>query len=130
MEATILVIEEDLDLSKLFYYMLRTQGYTVKVTHDWQMAQEIFDQAEPDLIIFDWGHTNTDGYVWVDELLASPKTERVPVLCVCGDPPSHGISKMLDKAGVQVIEKPFDILEFRQYVAGLLMPQERMAGVA
>ena len=130
MDATILVIEEDFDLSKLFYYMLRTEGYDVAVTHDWQSAQKVFAADEPDLIIFDWVLTNTDGYLWLDELRTSPETGHIPVLLVCGDPPSRGISRLLDKAGIPVIEKPFDVIQFREYVAGMLMPRERMAGAA
>jgi len=129
MDATILVIEEDLDLSKLFYYMLQTEGYDVAVTHAWQSAQEVFIHGEPDLIIFDWALTNTDGYLWIDELRTAPETEHIPVLFVCGDPPSRGVSRRLDQAGIPVIEKPFDVSQFREYVAGMLEPRERMAGV-
>lgn len=128
MDATILVIEEDLDLSKLFYYMLQTEGYDVAVTHAWQSAQEVFIHEEPDLIIFDWALTNTDGYLWIDELRTTPETEHIPVLFVCGDPPSRGVSRRLDQAGIPVIEKPFDVSQFREYVAGMLEPHERMAG--
>jgi DNA-binding response OmpR family regulator len=130
MDATILVIEEDLDLSKLFYYMLQTEGYDVAVTHAWQSAQEVFTHEEPDLIIFDWALTNTDGYLWIDELRAAPETEHIPVLFVCGDSPSRGVSRQLDQAGIPVIEKPFDVIQFREYVAGMLEPRERMAGAA
>ena len=130
MEATILVIEEDHDLRRLFDYMLRIAGYDVTVTPDWQAAQMAFVDREPDLIIFDWALTDAGGYLWIDELRASPETEHIPVLLVCGDPPSRSISRLLDKAGVPVVEKPFDIVEFRDHVAALLTPRERMAGVA
>jgi DNA-binding response OmpR family regulator len=128
MDATILVIEEDLDLSKLFYYMLQTEGYDVAVTHAWESAQEVFIREAPDLIIFDWALTNTDGYLWIDELRTTPETGHIPVLFVCGDPPSRGVSRRLDQAGIPVIEKPFDVSQFREYVAGMLEPRERMAG--
>lgn len=130
MDATILVVEEDFDLSKLFYYMFTSEGYEVAVTYDVRSAQEVVISDEPDLIIFDWSLANVDGYLWVDELRAAPETEHIPVVLVCGDSPPHGVSHQLDRAGIPVIEKPFDILQLREYVASLLMPRERMAGAA
>ena len=129
MEATILVIEEDFDLSRLFDYVLRIDGYAITVAHDWTAAQAAFTAVEPDMIIFDWALTNTDGYLWVDDLRATPQTAHIPILFVCGDPPPRNISRVLDKAGIPVIEKPFDIFEFRECVATLLTPRERSAGV-
>ena len=52
MDATILVIEESLDLCRLFEYMLRADGYTVRSFQDWQAAQKALPPSEPDLIIY------------------------------------------------------------------------------
>src|SRR5437773_1497440 len=109
MEITILVIEEDFDLSKLFDHLLRIDGYEITLAHDWQMAQAAMAMLQPDLIIFDWALTNSDGYLWIDDLRATPETAHIPVLLVCGDPPSRSLTRLLDKVGIPVIEKPFDI---------------------
>ena len=129
MGATILVIEEDLDLGKLFDYMLRIEGYDVWLARDWQEAQAALEQAEPDMIIFDWALTNTRGYLWVDEVRATPETAHIPILLVCGELPPRGVAELLGSAGIPVIEKPFDIFVFCRRVASLLTPRERMAGV-
>lgn len=130
MEATILVIEEDSDLSKLFDYMLRIDGYAITVRHDWETGRSAVAATDPDLIIFDWELSNADGYLWVDDLRAAPETAHIPILLVCGESPSHGLSSRLDKAGIPVIEKPFDILEFRAHVASALTTRERSVGCA
>ena len=128
MEATILVIEDELDLGKLFGILLRAEGYDVQLARDWSEAQAALGQGEPDLIIFDWALDNTAGYLWAEDLRAEPKTAHIPILFVCGDPPSRGISQLLGSAGIPVIEKPFDIFVFRNRIAALLTPRERMAG--
>jgi two-component system phosphate regulon response regulator PhoB len=129
MDATILVIEESLDLCRLFEYMLRADGYVVRSFHDWQAAQAALPLAEPDLIIFDWSQTNTTGYAWAEALRRDRATAHIPVLFVCGDPPTRGEIEMIGSVGISVIEKPFDIFIFRNRVTALLAPRERAAGI-
>lgn len=129
MDATILVIEESLDLCRLFEYMLRADGYAVRSFHNWQAAQAALSHGQPDLIIFDWSLANTSGYVWAESLRRNPPTAHIPVLFVCGDPPTRAELEMIGGAGISVIEKPFDIFMFRNRVTALLAPRERAAGI-
>jgi putative two-component system response regulator len=129
MDATILVIEESLDLCRLFEYMLRADGYTVRAFHDWQAAQAALPLGEPDLIIFDWSLSNTAGYAWIDALRSDTATAHIPVLFVCGDPPTRRELEMISNIGISVINKPFDIFMFRNRVSALLAPRERAAGI-
>jgi two-component system, OmpR family, phosphate regulon response regulator PhoB len=128
MRATILVIEEEPDLNKLFGILLRTEGYDVRLVRDWRAAQAALVESEPDLIIFDWALTNAAGYLWADDLRSSAAKAHIPILFVCGDLPSRTMMQLLGNAGIPVIEKPFDIFVFRKRVAALLTPRERMAG--
>src|SRR5581483_2045029 len=47
MNSTILVIEESLDLCRLFEYILRADGHTVAAFHDWQTAQSALAEVVP-----------------------------------------------------------------------------------
>src|SRR5262249_30984407 len=125
---TILVIEEEPDLGRLFGTLLENEGYEVRLASDWREAQAALGRNEPDMIIFDWATTNAAGYLWADEVRASPLTAHIPILFVCGEAPSRGMSQLLGNIGIPVIEKPFDIFVFRKRVTGLLAPRERMAG--
>jgi two-component system, OmpR family, phosphate regulon response regulator PhoB len=128
MRATILVIEEEPDLSKLFGIVLRAEGYNPRLAADWRAAQAALAEGEPDLIIFDWAITNAAGYLWADDVRAAPATAHIPILFVCGDQPTRSMMQLLGNAGIPVIEKPFDIFVFRKRVAALLTPRARMAG--
>jgi two-component system KDP operon response regulator KdpE len=128
MRPTILVIEYEPDLSKLFGIMLRAEGYNVQLVPDWQTAQRALAASEPDLIIFDWAITNAAGYLWADDLRNATATAHIPILFVCGDQPSRSMMQLLGNAGITVIEKPFDIFIFRKRVVALLTPLARMAG--
>ena len=129
MDATILVIEESLDLCRLFEYMLRADGYTVRAFHDWQAAQAALPLGEPDLVIFDWSLANTAGYTWAVALRCAPATAHIPVLFVCSDLPTRGELEIIGGVGISVINKPFDIFMFRNRVTALLAPHERAAGI-
>jgi DNA-binding response OmpR family regulator len=129
MAATIVVIEESLDLCRLFEYMLRADGYTVRAYRDWQAAQAALPLGEPDLVIFDWSLSNTSGYAWAEALRADSATAHIPILFVCGDPPTRRELEMISGVGISVIDKPFDIFMFRNRVDALLAPRERAAGI-
>ena len=128
MESAILVIEESVDLRRLFEYILRADGHIVAAFNDWQVAQTALTTAAPDLIIVDWQLTNTAGFAWAEALRRDPATSQIPILFVCGDPPSHNTLDMLGELGISMIEKPFDIFIFRNRLDALLGMQERVFG--
>lgn len=128
MGANILVIEDSLDLCRLFEYLLRTAGYSVRTIHDSAAAPAALASFTPDLIIFDWALDNSAGYQWVESLRSGPLADSVPILFVCGDPPSQAMRAQLAGLGIALLEKPFDILDLCQQVAQLLGDRERALG--
>jgi DNA-binding response OmpR family regulator len=130
MEPTILVIEQDPDLGRLFHSMLELEGYRVTLARDLTAAQEALAMNEPDLIVFDWQLSNTAGYPWVNKMRSGVRTAHIPILLVCGAMPPRQVYEMLGNAGVTMIEKPFDLLVFSRHVAALLQPRSRVLGAA
>ena len=109
MEISILVIEEDFDLSKLFDHLLRIDGYEITLAHDWQMAQAAMAMSQPDLIIFDWALTNSDGYLWIDDLRATPETAHIPVIALSANAVPRDIEKSLDAGFFNYLTKPIKV---------------------
>jgi two-component system, OmpR family, phosphate regulon response regulator PhoB len=130
MEPTILVIEESLDLCRLFEYMLRADGYTAYSVNDWREAQAQLLAQPPDLIIYDWALANANGWEWAEELRRSPTTAAIPILLICGEAPPRAMLDTIGSVGISMIEKPFDIFMFRNRVNALLGTRERIAGFA
>lgn len=128
MESRILVIEESLDLCRLFEYILRADGHTAAAYTTWQAAQAALMATTADLIIFDWASTNSDGYDWAQSLRQNLDTANIPILFVCGDALSHTMLEMIGELGISVIEKPFDIFVFRNRLQALLGMRERSIG--
>ena len=65
MHTTILLLEPDHDLNRLFQSVLQTEGYRVHALHRWEDAQLMLSASMPHLIIFDWVGTTTGGYQWL-----------------------------------------------------------------
>jgi DNA-binding response OmpR family regulator len=129
MRATVLVIEEDPDLARLFESILRVEGYTVMVTDHLDMARRTMATNTPDVVVCDWSAQDPTGYLWLDAVRGSSGGGRVPVLFVCDELPSRRVRDMLGDMGVPTIEKPFDLHYFCNALAGLLPIRERAVGM-
>jgi DNA-binding response OmpR family regulator len=128
MRATVLVIEEDPDLAKLFESILRVEGYAVMVTDHLDNARRTMASSTPDVVVCDWSAADPSGYLWLDTVRGSSGGGRFPVLLVCNELPSRRVRDLLGDMGVPTIEKPFDLHNFCRALEGLLPLQERVVG--
>ncbi|HMO56882.1 MAG TPA: response regulator [Roseiflexaceae bacterium] len=128
MEPIILVIEDDPDLGRLFEAMLEVEGYRIAVVRNFRAAREWLQHDYPDLIIYDWAPTDAAGYYWLDDIHNSASTMHIPVMLVCGAVPPNRLHELLDTAGIPIVEKPFDLRDFRRHVHALIQPRERAVG--
>ena len=130
MHTTILLLEPDHDLNRLFQSLLQAEGYRVHALHRWEDAQLVLSTSMPHLIIFDWVGTTTGGYQWLNQLQHTPATACIPVLLLCDDAalidgPAKGAI-----AEHTIRENPIDLAVLRQQVRTLLAPRAREVGAA
>ena len=130
MAAHILVVEENPDLSRLFEYLLRGAGYSVRTAHDSAAAPAALVGFAPDLILFDWSLDNAAGLQWAESLRGEAQGQAIPMLFICGDPPARAQQARFASMGIALAEKPFDIYQLSEQVAGLLGERERALGSA
>jgi response regulator RpfG family c-di-GMP phosphodiesterase len=128
MNTTILLLEPDHDLNRLFTCLLQSEGYRVHTLHRWQDAQLVLSVSIPDLIIFDWVSTATGGYQWVRQVRMEPATAHIPLLLLCCDALPTDRRAWDALAVSTVIENPIDLARFRQQVHALLAPCARVVG--
>ncbi|MDZ4718351.1 MAG: response regulator [Roseiflexaceae bacterium] len=127
--ATILVIEEDPDLARLFESILQIEGYSVRVEMQLDGARRALSHYSLDAVIYDWSASNPTGYLWVDEVRNTKGMANVPMLLVCDGLPPRVIRDRLWNLGVPTIEKPFDLLVFCRAIEAILPRRERAIGV-
>ena len=81
---TILVVEDDEDLRRLFRTALALAGYDVIEAGDGLEALQRIDQAIPDLVILDLMLPGMSGMVVHQELAAQALTRQIPVIVITG----------------------------------------------
>jgi DNA-binding response OmpR family regulator len=128
MHTTILLLEPDHDLNRLFQALLRTEGYRVHALHRWEDAQLVLSASIPHLIIFDWVSATTGGYQWLNQLQHTPATACIPVLLLCNDAPPPARPAWSAIADRSIRENAIDLAVLRQQVRALLVPCARAVG--
>ena len=97
---TILVVEDDEDLRRLFRTVLALAGYDVIEAGDGLEALNRIDQAPPDLVILDLMLPGISGLAVHHELAAQALTRQIPIVVITGssiDPSELNVACLLRK---------------------------------
>jgi DNA-binding response OmpR family regulator len=101
---TILIVEDNEDLRRMFRTALQLEAFQVLEAGDGLTALRLLDTIPPpSLVILDVGLPVISGRVVRDELLAQVRLREVPVVVVTGLPGSH-----MDMQATCVLHKPVD----------------------
>jgi DNA-binding response OmpR family regulator len=93
-DTTILLVEDDTELRRMFRMVLSFAGYRVLEAGDAFHALHLVDAETLDLVILDLGLPTVSGYAVHQELANLPATQHVPVLVVTAQPgPYDGIDE-------------------------------------
>jgi CheY-like chemotaxis protein len=87
---TILVVEDDEDLRRLFRTALTLAGYDVIEAADGLEALQRIDRGIPDLVVLDLMLPRISGMVVQQELAAQVLTRQIPVVVITGTPAHAG----------------------------------------
>ena len=105
-EASILILEDDAGAAEAFEYMLKAEGYGVRVAADAQTAFAEVERAVPAAVVLDLHLPITDGL----EVLRRLRTTRhadIPVAVVTGDySVAEQVTRELQELGAQLYFKP------------------------
>lgn len=100
-KQTILVVEDDEDLRRLFRTALTLSGYHVQEAGDGLEALHKIDQAPPDLVVLDVMLPQISGLVVKQEIAAQMLTRQIPVVLITGSTLDLG-----DAGAACVLRKP------------------------
>src|SRR5215471_17553696 len=121
MSKLILIVEDDLDVSRLLAEILEAEGYRTAIAAN---GREALDQLRknshyPDLILLDMMMPVMDGWKFREEQRKLPALASIPVLTVTADGDARGKAASIQAAGY--VSKPLQI-------DGLLDEVERICG--
>jgi len=125
--ATILIVEDDLDIADMLNAYFHVQGYDV-VTVNWgEDAITHCQQNLPDLIILDIRLPDIDGFEVAKRVRANRRTKEVPIIFLTEKRQREDRLQGLSLHAEDYITKPFDIQELRLRVRNSLMRHQRGA---
>lgn len=117
----VLVIDDEPMICELLQWILRA-SYEVQTEDDSIKGLEAAQTSPPDLLLCDLTMPRLSGPALIAQLMADPRTTRVPVLLVSGDVSVHpGSTAWKHVAGV--LQKPFSPDELLLSVASVLASQ-------
>jgi CheY-like chemotaxis protein len=100
-QGTILIIDDDPDITEAMTVVLQNRGYEVRSARDSSEGMEKLKQARPDLIILDvMMRTSQEGFELSRELKGNATYKDIPILMLTGVKDKTGLD-FKDAAGDQ-----------------------------
>jgi DNA-binding response OmpR family regulator len=100
-KATILIVEDDEDLRRLFRTALALAGYDVEEAGDGLEALHKVDHAPPDLVVLDIGLPHLSGLAVQQEIASNAVTRDTPIVIITGS-----TAPLSDTGATCILRKP------------------------
>ncbi|GAB4424668.1 MAG: response regulator [Anaerolineae bacterium] len=126
-QGRILVVEDDLDISKMLRIYFDSQGYEVLVAARGNDALEICRRKLPNVVVLDINLPDIDGYEVCRQLRSNTRTSYVPIIFLTQKDERSDKIAGLELGADDYITKPFDIEELKLRVEGAIRRSKREA---
>ncbi|MBJ6986701.1 MULTISPECIES: phosphate regulon transcriptional regulator PhoB [unclassified Devosia] len=120
MPATILVVEDEADISLLLQYNLQAEGFDVVTAETGDEAHHAIAERVPDLILLDWMLPEVSGIEICRRLRAREETARVPIIMLTARGEEEERVRGLTTGADDYIVKPFSVPELVARIQALL----------
>ena len=120
MPATILVVEDEADLTLMMRYNLEAEGFRVAVAHEGEEATALIREALPDLILLDWMLPGLSGIELCRRWRSREETARVPIIMITARGEEEERVRGLATGADDYVVKPFSIPELLARINALL----------
>lgn len=126
-KGRILVVEDDIDISKMLRIYFDSQGYEVLVANRGQEALDTCRTKLPNVVVLDIQLPDIDGYEVCRTLRSNTRTSYVPIIFLTQKDERSDKIAGLELGADDYITKPFDIEELKLRVEGAIRRSQREA---
>jgi CheY-like chemotaxis protein len=126
-KGRILVVEDDVDISKMLRIYFDSQGYEVLVANRGNEALETCRRKLPNVVVLDIQLPDIDGYEVCRSLRSNTRTSYVPIIFLTQKDERSDKIAGLELGADDYITKPFDIEELKLRVEGAIRRSQREA---
>jgi CheY-like chemotaxis protein len=124
----VVVINDDTDFLTLMSELLsETEGYEVQICREGDHAYQFVKDQQPDLVILDIRIEGQDiGWAILECLTLDPKTSSIPlIVCSAAIRELQAHEELLERYGIDVLTKPFDLDALLEKVSTALIRRQR-----
>jgi len=111
MSASILIVDDEVNLRKTLAEILLSRGYTILEADDGASAIEVLRESSPDLIFSDWKMPRLGGQQFLEYLRSQPRLAFIPVIVITAFGSSHSAIEAVRLGAYDFVTKPFDMDE-------------------
>ncbi len=123
--GTVLVVDDELAVVRVYARALRANGYRVLIANDGETAEVMFRKCGPDVVVTDLCMPGMDGF---HLMRAMRKIDPgVPVLMATGDHHDEAAKRAVDGGALMFMVKPVDLRALCQLVAHATQLHRRAA---
>ncbi len=120
MTATIMIVEDEADLSLMLRYNLEAEGFKVTSAATGDEAAEMVRDNVPDLILLDWMLPGLSGIELCRRWRAREETASVPIIMLTARGEEEERVRGLEMGADDYVTKPFSIPELLARIHALL----------
>ncbi len=120
-KATILIVEDDLDVADMLNAYFRVQGYEVLTVNWGEDGVRAAQTNHPDLVILDIRLPDIDGFEVAQRLRSNRRTQGIPIIFLTEKRERVDRLRGLELHADDYITKPFDVQELRLKVRNTLL---------
>jgi DNA-binding NtrC family response regulator len=111
MGATILIVDDEVNLRKTLAEIFTARGYSILEADDGDRALELLGRATPDLIFSDWKMPRMGGEEFLQRLHKDSRLAAIPVIVITAFGSSHSAIEAVRLGAYDFVTKPFDLDE-------------------
>ncbi|MDO8528071.1 MAG: response regulator [Deltaproteobacteria bacterium] len=119
-KKTILLVDDEKDLSEELGIRLKASGYSVLVAYNGPKGIERAMQEKPDLILLDVIMPKMNGYQVCHDLKNDPKTKSIPVILLTAKTQESDKTWGKECGADEYITKPYEIYSLLSKIKALL----------
>ncbi|HVY51568.1 MAG TPA: phosphate regulon transcriptional regulator PhoB [Devosia sp.] len=120
MAATILIVEDEADLTELMRYNLEAEGFRVAIAESGDEAVERMRESIPDLILLDWMLPGLSGIELTRRWRSREETARTPIIMITARGEEEERVRGLATGADDYVVKPFSMPELVARIQALL----------
>lgn len=123
--ARILIVDDELNFSRMLQHILQHEGYETIVVHDGTSALDAARQNAPDIVLLDVMIPPPDGFETLRQLKADPRTVDVRVIMLTLKDDDASIAEgWTSGADGYLIKEPFEREHLLMFIQRILADKE------